>query len=105
MHKSHCCGLDPITQGASRAASQGKTLSEMPLETRLNASEEVRLSVEQEVLQCITRGASRCKRLTLGATILVTAVTELPLQLPPVQKNTGTQHWRKEYYQSLASRV
>ena len=70
MHKSHCCGLDPITQGASRAASQGKTLSEMPLEMRLSASEEVRLSVEQEVplsaLQCITRGASRCKILTRG---------------------------------------
>ena len=49
MHKSHCCGLDPITQGASRAASQSKTLSEMPLEMRLSASEEVRLSVEQEV--------------------------------------------------------
>ena len=42
---------------------------------------------------------------TLGATILVTAVTELPLQLPLVQKNTGTQHWRKEHYHSLASRV
>ena len=40
-----------------------------------------------------------------GATILVTAVTELPLQLPLVQKNTGTQHWRKEHYHSLASRV
>ena len=49
MHKSHCCGLDPITQGASRGASQGKTLSEMPLEMHLSASEEVRLSVEQEV--------------------------------------------------------
>ena len=114
MHKSHCCGLDPITQGASRAASQGKTLSEMPLEMRLSASEEVRLSVKQEVdtSGCTAvhyqRGLSLQKTLreeTLGATILVTAVTELPLQLPPVQKNTGTQHLRQEHYHSLASRV
>ena len=113
MHKSHCCGLDPITQGASRAASQSKTLSEMPLEMRLSASEEVRLKCRASgTSECTAvhyqRGLSLQKTLreeTLGATILVTAVTELPLQLPLVQKNTGTQHWRKEYYQSLASRV